>query len=273
MSALRDLPGLFKRHYEKVLLGFALIGLIGAIVALNGKKQEENDKLLTYERGITRRAVKPLQSVDMSMLQEAMKRSTNPASITLAPPHNLFNPVKWQQARDGRRLKVETGKEVGPDAMQLVGITPLHLIITLDQPSGSGVNMSVTQEAHTNRLWRARMQSFLTTANASERRHRSGVFRLVELKTTPDGAQADIELADGTKATVTQGKPFTRVEGYKAEMKYPPENNKNFPDARVGDELTLAGEKYNIVAINPNEVVVSARSNNRRYNIRNNAGR
>ncbi len=270
MKFLRNIPALLKRHYEKVILALALIGLIGAVVYLNELKSAENEKIEAYDRGIGKRKGKPVPSIDVSALGTAVQHATNPPSLDFSPPHNLYNPVKWQKRPDGTLLKVETGKEVGPQALQIVKIEPLRLLITLDQQSGSGVNMSVTQEAHTNKAWRVRIPSFITTNSASERRHRSGVFSLRDFKVTPDGPVADIELADGTKASVSVNKPFSRVEGYKVDLNYPPEKI-SFPDRRVGDVLSLAGEDYIIVAINQNEVVVSARSNDRRTTIRNNA--
>ena len=106
-----------------------------------------------------------------------------------------------------------------------------------------------------------------STNSASERMHRSHVFKLSKLQVLPDGPVVEIELADGSKETVTPAKPFSRVDGYKADLKYPPEN-KTFNDARVGDKLTLANEDYIIVDIKPDEIVVSARSNDRRTTIR-----
>lgn len=268
MKSLGALPGLFKRHYEKALLALALLGLIAAVVLLNQKKSEETALLNQYQQGIPRRGSKPFPSADITSLEAKIRRATNASAINLTPPHNLLNPVKWQQRPDGSRVKVETGKEVGPEALSIVKITPLQLLITLDQQSGSGVNMSVFPE--TNRLVRQKIQSFITTNTPSERMHRTRFFTLKDLKVTPEGPVTDIELADGTKATITTNKPFARIEGYKADLKYTPEN-RNLNEMRVGDRLTLAGEEYNIVAINPNEIVVSARSNDRRYNIRNNA--
>ncbi len=270
MKFLGNIPGLLKRHYEKVILAIALIGLIGAVVYLNQMKSAENEKIEKYNQNIGKKKGKPVPSIDASALSTAIQHATNPPSLNFSPPHNLFNPVKWQKRPDNSLLKVETGKEVGPQALEIVKIAPLQLLITLDQQSGSGVNMSVTQEAHTNRLWRVKMQSFLTTNSTSERLHRSRVFTLREFKVTADGPMTEIELADGTKTTVSVNKPFSRVDGYKVDLSYPPEK-KNFPDRRVGDPLTLAGEDYIIVAINQNEVVVSARSNDRRTTIRNNA--
>jgi hypothetical protein len=88
-----------------------------------------------------------------------------------------------------------------------------------------------------------------------------------DIRGTPDKPEVAIELADGKKVTVTTEKPYSEVEGYKADLLYPPEN-RNFKDRRVGDKLALGGEDYIIVAITENEVVVSAVSNNRRATIR-----
>lgn len=272
MKTLRNVPGMVKRHYEKVVLALALVGLIGAVVYLNQMKNTENEKIDTYEKGIPRRKSKSVQTVDIGVLSSAMQRATNPPGLNLSPPHNLVNPVKWQRRPDGTMLKVETGKEVGPEALQIVKISPLSTIITLDNQSGSGVNMSVAQEASTNRFMRQKLQAYLTTNTPMDRIHsRTRLFTLKDLKLLPDGPVAEIELIDGTKATVTTNKPVARVEGYKVDLVYPPENRRPFPDRRVGDPLALAGENYNIVAISTNEVVVSARSNDRRTIIRNSA--
>jgi len=270
MKFLRNIPGLLKRHYEKVLLALTLIGLIAAVVYLNDMKSAENDKIETYNRGITKHKGKPVQSVDLSVLTTNLKRATNPPVIKFEPPHNLFNPVKWQERPDHTRIKAETGKELGVNALQIVKISPLNLIISLDSQAGSGANMSVTQEASTNRFLWARIRSYVTTNSASERVHRSRAFTLREFRLAAEGPEAEIEMIDGTKTTITPSKPFIRVDGYKVDLTYPPENQ-SFKEKRVGDLLTVAGEDYIIVAITPNEVVVSARSNDRRTIIGNNA--
>lgn len=268
MKFLRNIPGLLKRHYEKLILALALIALIGAVVVLSQKKSAENETIENYNRGIIKRKSKPIQTMDPSALTTALTLATNPPAVTLAPPHNLLNPVKWQRRPDGSLLKVETGREIGPNAVELLKITPLRLIITLDGQSGSGVNMSVMPE--TNRFVRSKLQSFVTTNSPSERIHRTRFFTLRDLKVTPDGPVVEIELADGTKETVTPARPFSRVDGYRADLNYPPEK-KTFNDRRAGDVLTLNSEDYIIVAITTNEVVFSARSNDRRTIIRNNA--
>jgi hypothetical protein len=271
MKSLREIPGLLKRHYEKAILALALLGLIGAVVYLNNLKAAENEKIENYNRSIGRRKVKPVQSADVTALTGALAQSTNPPSHNFSPPHNLLNPVKWQRRSDGTLLKVETGKEIGPNALTIARIAPLNLIITLEQAAGNGFNMGVTQEGATNVLLRRKYVSYVSTNSPTDRVHSTKVFTLREVNRNAQPPEAAIELADGTRVTVSTNKPFTRIVGYKVDLKYPPEPNRNFNDRRVGDPLTLAGEDYNIVAITTNEVVVSARSNDRRTTIRNNA--
>ena len=273
MKGLGNILGHVKRHWEKVLLAFALIGLIGAVVYLNQMKSAENTKIDEYEKGVLRPKVKAFPTVDVNVLSSAMRQATNASGITFSPPHNLFNPVKWQKrTATGERIKAETGRELGIQAVQITKNTPLGTIITLDAPSGSGANMSVTMEANSTNYYRQRLRAFVST-NTTDRVHRtSRAFTLRDFRMPEDGkAEADIELTDGTRATVTAEKPFNRVESYKTDLFYPPENL-SLKDRRVGDTLTVAGEDYIIVAIGANEVVVSARSNDRRTTIRNNTG-
>ncbi len=275
MKGLSNIIGQVKRHWEKVLLAFALLGLIGAVVYLNSMKSEESAKIDEYEKGVLRPKVKPYPTLDVNMLSSAMRQATNNASLDFSPPHNLFNPVKWQKhVTTGVRIKNETGRQLGIDAVQIAKTTPLATIITLDAPSGSGANMSVTMEANSTNYYRQRLRAFVST-NTTDRVHRtSRAFTLRDFRLTPDGvAEADIEVSVGasTNVTVTAARPFNRVESYKADLFYPPENL-SLKDRRVGDSLTIAGEDYIIVAISANEVVVSARSNDRQTKIRNNTG-
>jgi len=74
----------------------------------------------------------------------------------------------------------------------------------------------------------------------------------------------------GEKAKVSREEPYSRIQGYVATVRYDPENLAP-KRVKVGDKLRLSGENYNIVAITPNEVLLSADSNDRRYSITFNA--
>jgi hypothetical protein len=266
MANLRNIGGLIKRHYEKALLTLALGGLVYSVVHLYLMKQDEDAKIQEYDKGILKKKTKDVQAVDVESLARALDSAKNPPGLNLGLPHNLLNPVKWQKRPDGTIIKIEKGTEVGPDALKLAKVTPLNTTITIDKASGSGLLMSAMQEASTNLVFRRKLQSFVTTNGVD----RTKLFTLRELKGTTDKPEAVIELGGSERVTVTIDTPFTRVDGYKADLQYPPEN-KAFTDKRVGDVLPLGGEDYNIVAINQNEVVVSAASNKRRTTIRTNA--
>ena len=62
---------------------------------------------------------------------------------------------------------------------------------------------------------------------------------------------------------MTKTKPLDRITGYAADLSYPLEANRTFLDRRVKNSIKFAGEEYNIVAINQNEVTVQASSNKR----------
>jgi hypothetical protein len=62
--------------------------------------------------------------------------------------------------------------------------------------------------------------------------------------------------------------PYKRVDGYQADLKYPPQPNRVMDKQRVGDTVNLNGEIYKIVAINPNEVVLKAQTNEKKWTIK-----
>lgn len=266
MDLVRNIGGIFTRHYEKVLLALALTGLILAVFMLYQKRQHEEQTIREYDQRVLRKKTQELPPADLATFSNAIARVKNPPALDFGLPHNLFNPVKWQRRPDGSIITVRTGAEVGAAALKIVKVTPLQTIITLDRLAGTTVQMSATQEASTNRALRTKAQFFLRTNETD----RTKLFTVREIRGTPEKPEALIELATGEKVVVTTDKPFTRVDGHRADLRYPPEG-KDFADRRVGDVLSLAGEDYIIVAITPSELVVSARSNNRRTTIRSNA--
>jgi hypothetical protein len=82
-----------------------------------------------------------------------------------------------------------------------------------------------------------------------------------------------LELTDsGERVAVAKDVPFRRVDGYTADLKYDPENRR-WMNLRVGAggpgtaPITVEGESYIVVAINKNEVVMSAKSNNKKTSL------
>ena len=75
----------------------------------------------------------------------------------------------------------------------------------------------------------------------------------------------------GEEAVLTTDKTnsFRRVNGYTADLKYRPENRILAPTAAPIPLLPLLfnGETYDIVAINKNEVILKAKSNQKKWSI------
>jgi len=96
-----------------------------------------------------------------------------------------------------------------------------------------------------------------------------GVFTLLKVVGPPDNpTQLFIKLADtGETNTLSGGQPFRRVDGYSADLSYPPENFSKKAQ-RVGDHFPFEGDDYYIIAIDQNEVILSAQSNQRNYTLR-----
>src|SRR5262249_42606320 len=98
-------------------------------------------------------------------------------------------------------------------------------------------------------------------------------FSLREVKGPADeSAQVVLELNDtGQRVTVTTNQPFRRIDGWMADLKYDPET-KSWTKRRVGSPpILFNGEDYNIVAISSNEVVLSAKSNQKKWTVKYNS--
>jgi hypothetical protein len=100
--------------------------------------------------------------------------------------------------------------------------------------------------------------------------NKTDAFVLIDAKGQPDDPELTLALTDtGDKPRVSKSKPFKRVDvymgvpAYMADLKYDPEKMV-FKKYRVGMPIAFGGEEYNIVAISDNEVVISAKSNNKK---------
>lgn len=255
MESLHKLLRLLRDHYEKVLLGLALLALALSGVLLAHEKEQEEQGLQTYVANLKTRKPSLYPPVDWTLHRRVLEEGMKPVSINFSPPHNLFNPVQWMRSADGNIIKVERGDEIGLPALKLTRTTPLSLIINLDKASGaSGFFVSVTREASTNRaLWK-KIQSYVTPGS----KDRTSSLILKEAKGDRDNPVLTLELVDsGEKIDLTKDKPFQRVDGYKADFFYPPQK-KSFTEKRVNDTIPLQGEVNSIIDLKTDEAVVSS---------------
>jgi hypothetical protein len=206
--------------------------------------------------------VKPM---DLSRFESARKLLLSAAELNFTTPHNLFNPVKWQEKPDGGQIKVQSAKDIGPYALQVLQIRPLKMTIAFKRAAGTGFWIGLTNEIASpqSREYRGFDQYASLTGGQPTK-----IFTLKEARPPDSPKEWVLELeGSGEQVTIAEDKPFVRVVGHEADLRYDLEN-KTLKDLRVGARLRLSGENYNIVAIQPNEVVLSADSNDRRYSIK-----
>jgi hypothetical protein len=169
--------------------------------------------------------------------------------------------------QDGTLIKIKTGHEIGAEAAVVTKITPLYFTLTLDSVEtnelGARYVIGVERQAAAFPAARRKQQRYASVGDKKDS------FTLVSIAGAPENPDKLIlKLADtGETAVVSKDKSFQRVDGYSADLKYDPENQK-WLGRRVGADLKFAGDDYNIVAIHQNEVILSAQSNQKRTTLR-----
>jgi hypothetical protein len=260
-----------KKNYEKVLLGVVLLGLAVAVAFLPFKVASEKQTLEDMRSRLTHLKVKPLTNLDLTLPDTVLKRAATPAMIDFSAPNKLFNPMPWQKAVDGRLIKVDA-TNIGPYAVTITKMVPLYLKLTLNDvttmESGVGCKIGIDNEAAPN-LRDRKKEKYCKLGDKNE------TFVVRDIKVAPDSptnATLVLELNDtAQRVTLTRDQPFRRIDGYVVDLKYAPEA-KTWTNRRVGSSLSFNGEDYNIVAITENEVVLSAKSNQKKWTIKYSAG-
>jgi len=263
-----------KKHYEKVLLGVVLLGLVVSAGFLPLMISGEREALRAMAEAELTRRPKALPPLELAKAEQLLARSQVALNLDFATSHKLFNPVVWKKkpAPDNTPIKAQKGN-IGVEAIGVTRTSPLHLVITLDSvtttDSGARYTIGVERESASAAAQRRKRAYYATPTVKSD-----GGFTIVEVKGPPDNpSEVVLELADGgERAVVAKDQPFKRVDGYTADLKYDPENRK-WTNLRVGaggpntPQITVEGESYIVVAINKNEVVLSAKSNNKKTSL------
>lgn len=257
---------LLKKHYEKILLGGVLLVLVVSAALLPVMIGSERDSLKAKSEDFLKQPAKPLDPLNLSTQQIVLQRVQAGLSLDLAGnAHKTFNPVFWQKTPDGRPFKNATGEETGPKALTVTKATPLHLNITLDSvnvgegPTPTRYIIGVEREAAAEVAKRRKKQYYATVENKND------AFVLRKVNGSPENPDSLVlELADGgDEVVLKKGEPFKRVDGYMVDLKYDLEK-KTWNNQRVGGALRFGNEDYIIVAITKNEIVVLAKSNQKK---------
>lgn len=260
-----------KKHYEKLILGIVLLGLAGAVAFLPFKITSERQTLEDLTHTIIKRKIPPLTNLDLTIQEAALKRMSAPALVDFASSNKLFNSMPWLQTKDNPPRLIPSNK-AGPTATIVTNITPLYLRLSLDGANLSADSNSavyvigVVKEASPKLAERTKKTTY---CRINEKKDKEG-FILVQANGPLDNpTNVVLELLDtGDKVTVSKEVPYKRIDGYAADVIYPPEKLPPWKNKRVGDMLKFNNEEYKIVAINPNELILSANSNQKKWTIK-----
>lgn len=244
-----------KAHYEKIILSVVLLGLVAAAALMPMKVSAEREQEEERKNVLLPKAVKPMEPINLTTNEQAVAHVSNPERVVLFGEHNVFNPVRWQRNSDGSIYKAY---DAGPAALQIVDIRPLHLRVEFDQVTGTPEDpryrLLVLNEVQRGNRPTPR------DAGVGDRNNMFTIEKIVgDNPTNPEGL---IVLLAGDKEPVriTKQDPYQRIIGYTADIAHTVEKKK-WDNQKVKDELNFGGETYNIVAITPDEVVLSAKSN------------
>jgi hypothetical protein len=212
-----------------------------------------------------------LPNLDLSLPDSVLKRVAAPAMVDFSAPNKLFNPMPWQKAADGHLIKADAAN-IGPSAVTVTKMEPLYLILTLDSvtllDTGTRYVIGIENKAALNPRDRNKTQKYCSLNTKND------TFTLREVKAAsdnPTNVSVVLELNDtGQRVTLATNQLFRRIDGYMVELKYAPEA-KTWTNKRIGASLSFNGEDYNIVRLTENEVVLSAKSNQKKWTIKYNA--
>ena len=263
-----------KNHYEKILLGAVLLGLVGLLVAMwfvieADKEKMDNLKVVYFPNA------QPLPDLNSKAMDDAMSRLAAIPTLDLSTTNKLFNPVPWLLDRNGKLKKIDNDTMFGPGAIVVTKIEPLYFTITLEAAttnSAGGLYTLVEEDQSATRTWerRARRHYASVGVDVSDKTvtGKDESFKIITVKGAPENPdELELKLAGmGGTVTLSKARPFRRVDAYTADLAYAPDNL-TFPGLRVGSTIKFGGESYNIVGIGQNEVVLLAQSNQKRWTI------
>lgn len=265
-----------RNHYEKILLGVVLLGLVGLLVAMWFVIEADKQRMADLRMQIFPANPKPVEALDLSHEDATMARLASPGSLDFSSTNRLFNPVQWIKEPSGMWKKIDNDTKVGIGAVVVTKITPLYFTISLDAVTtnelGARYSISIADETATLPVQRHPRRHFASLGKGNDTVVDKAVggkdegFKLVDVKGPPENPDALVlKLAEtGEAVEVAKDKPYRRVDGYTADLKYDPENYKA-TGLRVGSFVKFGGDEYNIIAIGPDAVVLLAQSNQKKW--------
>jgi hypothetical protein len=250
-----------KKHYEKIILGIVLAGLVGALVFMMFYISHDREVMEASSNNVTNPKTAGLTNLDLAANHATITRLATPAKLDFETGNRVFNPVDWVKNPDGTLTRAT---KIGPQTCVVTNIVPLYLIVTLDGVTtnefGARYTIGVEKQSAPTAAKRHKTQRFVSVGDKP-----NDVFALVEIKGAAENPDTVVlKLIDsGEPATVAKENPFRRVDAYMADFRYDLEK-KSFLRRRVGDRVTFGGTDYVVSDITQNAVGIVDQSNQRR---------
>ena len=255
-----------KKHYEKVLLGVMLAGLIGVLVFMLFYIATDTEAMNQTRESLTNPRVTELTNLDMTIQDAAMTRSKSPYELDLETVNKLFNPMNWEKNLDGTLI---LAKKTGVQVAVVTNIAPLYTIVSLESVVKNDIDTNyVIQVEHQAASTLAKRRPARHYISINEKPGPNDAVALRQVKGPGDNPEELVlKLSDKDEpVTVATGKPYTQVEGYMADFNYPPEH-KAFKGKREGDRISFGGTDYTVVEVNSNELILQDLSNQKKTSL------
>jgi hypothetical protein len=252
-----------KKHYEKILLGIVLAGLIGVLVFMLFYIASDKSAMEEQASGLINPPAKALSALDLTTNSAAMTRLQTPFQMDFETGNKVFNPFEWQKTLDGRLVKKATS--IGANVAVVTNITPLYLVMSLvsatTNDAGARYVIGVEKQAAPTAAKRVKQQRYVSKGDKND------TFTLVDVIGAPENPDSVlIKLADsGETVTVTREKPYRRVDGYMADFRYDPEK-KVYHNCRVGTKIIppFNFTDYVVSEVSQNYLVLTDQSNQKK---------
>lgn len=250
-----------KKHYEKILLGVVLAGLIGVLVFMLFYIAADKQAMDDAANGLINPSAKALPDLDLTTNSEAMTRLQSPFVLDFETGNKIFNPFEWVKTPDNALVRKDI--KTGPQVVVVTNIAPLYLVLTLDQVVTNGTDVryvfGVEKQAAATAAKRRKQQHYASVGDKND------TFTLVDVKGAVENPDAFVlKLLDtGETVTLLPTKPFRRIDAYAADFRYDPEK-RVFRGRRVGDKVSFGGTDYVIFEVSQNELILSDESNGKK---------
>jgi hypothetical protein len=254
-----------KKHYEKILLGIVLAGMVGVLVFMIFYISADKQAMDDNANSLINPTVKPLPDLDLSTNVAAMTRLESPYALDLDSGNKVFNPFDWVKNSDNQLVRKATS--TGAQVAVVTNIAPLYLVLSLDSITtnelGARYIIGVEKQAASTPAKRHKQQRFVSKGDKA-----NDIFLLMDVKGAPESPDALVfKLVDtGELATVTRDKVFRRVDAYVADFRYDPEK-KFFRGRRAGDKVNFGGIDFIVADVNPHELVLEDQSNQKKTSL------